>query len=206
MKSVRKIFAVVLAGLLIASTSLNFGGCSKDIAPNAPQIVSESSSHNQSLAKRPVKEERMTNTFMMMTTPYPMTSSVVAYYQKKQKAYLGGYVALPNGSTFWLDNKSLTPPSELDGKNVTITFTMDKVADSEYITSFGPHGSTFDPPAKLYLHWEELGIPVDETPELYYIEDDGSYTAQQPDEIDLQNKFLIIYVHHFSRYAMAWSE
>ena len=73
-------------------------------------------------------------------------------------------------------------------------------SESELIYEFGPHGSTFDPPAAIYFHYKGCN------PRLYYIAEDGSYVAQQPDDIDTMHQWLIIRVHHFSRYAVAWGE
>ena len=42
-------------------------------------------------------------------------------------------------------------------------------------------------------------------PQLFYIQDDGAYTEQKPDEVDVVNGWLKLTIHHFSRYAVAWS-
>ena len=84
--------------------------------------------------------------------------------------------------------------------------TMEKTVTGEIVTTFSPHGTQFSLPAELTLRWDDFGIDPDDVPTLYYIEDDGTYSEQTPDHIDVGNKFLVIYFDHFSRYALAHSE
>ena len=69
-------------------------------------------------------------------------------------------------------------------------------------TGFGPSGSQFSPAAVIELNWKDLGV---DSAKLYYIEENGNYIEQTPDNIDFQGKTMMIQVNHFSRYALAWS-
>jgi hypothetical protein len=51
----------------------------------------------------------------------------------------------------------------------------------------------------VFLDYKDLNI---ETPQLYYIDENGNYIPQQPDDIDVTNKNMILYIDHFSRYAI----
>ncbi len=123
---------------------------------------------------------------------------LTARYVRKWEAYKGGKIKLSQGSQFWLRNGSLTPPAELQGTDVAITMSVHESGDT-LLFQFGPHGCQFDPPATVRLHYTGA------SPTLYYIEADGAYTEQPPDEVDARNQWLIIHIRHFSRYAVALS-
>ena len=76
---------------------------------------------------------------------------------------------------------------ERDSVNNELTFTFD------------PHDCQFNPSARVYLNYKDLGIDV---PVLYYIDENGNYIQQNPDEIDVTNRNVILYIDHFSRYAI----
>ena len=122
-------------------------------------------------------------------------------YYKKWDAYQGGKIILSQGSQFELLYGSLKPPAELHGQNVTLNMAVvQEQTKNELRFEFGPHGSQFDPPATIWFHY------AGSNPKLYYIEDDGSYTEQQPDEVDTQNQWLMLKINHFSRYAVGWGD
>ena len=123
-----------------------------------------------------------------------------ARYNRKWDEYNGGKVILSQGSQFELLYGSLTPPAELQGQDVTINMSViEDPANNEMRFEFGPHGSTLDPPATVWFHY------AGSNPQLFYINDDGSYTEQKPDEVDTVNGWLMLKVNHFSRYAVAWA-
>ena len=129
------------------------------------------------------------------------SDSMTSRYYKKWDEYQGGKINLSQGSQFELLYGSLKPPAELYGQDVTLNMTVvQDQAKNELRFEFGPHGSQFDPPATVWFHY------AGSNPKLYYIEDDGSYTEQQPDEVDTQNKWLMLKINHFSRYAVGWGD
>ncbi len=65
--------------------------------------------------------------------------------------------------------------------------------------TFGPSGASFDPPAEVWLDWKDLHSS---NATLYYIDDNGDYIPQTPDDVDVQNKKMKLYIDHFSRYAI----
>ena len=128
------------------------------------------------------------------------TGSMKSRYSRKWDEYNGGKIVLSQGSQFELLYGSLTPPAELQGQDVTINMSViGDPANNELRFEFGPHGSTFDPPATVWFHY------AGSNPQLFYINDDGSYTEQKPDEVDTVNGWLMLKIHHFSRYRVAWA-
>ncbi len=75
-------------------------------------------------------------------------------------------------------------------------------AGSEMILTFGPSGSTFSSGADLLLNWSALDLVE---AKFYYIDTDGNYIEQDVEAIDYGKKWLKAKIHHFSRYAVAWS-
>jgi len=135
---------------------------------------------------------------------YPQSASMTINYFRARKCYRGGAMSLPNGSMFQLTYGSLTPPAGTS-PHAPVTLTMACERDSagkELLFTFGPSGSQFSPGAKVTLSWKDLNMEI---PKLYYVDHKGNYVEQTPDDIDVKGKWLVIHVHHFSRYALAWS-
>ena len=215
-----------MAVLLAAGMTLNFGGCSKE-SPISPTVDSDQQADFQILAKkggnggRPSTLES-SSTSISLESSSTSTSlessstsisladyntggstieqgSTICCYTKSTKAYSGGKINLSQGSKFVVGYNSLTPPSELMRQNVTLTMTVIQVANNELVFEFGPSGSSFEPAATVRFHYSGSN------PKLYYINEDGTYVEQQPDEVDTNNKWLMLKINHFSRYAVAWA-
>ena len=174
--------------------ALAFVGCESDKMDSVagPDGTFSSQGSGQPLAKKTKNNAPMT---------YPQTASHVFTYSPKENLYHSGTVTvLPSRSVFDLEWGALTPPSGMWGKDVTITFTIDKdIVNNELIFTFGPHGLKFSPAARVILDYSDLGIDI---PKLYYIDDNGNYNLQQPDDIDVKGRKLTLYIDHFSRYAL----
>jgi hypothetical protein len=199
MTNTNRLFSSLGAATLVLGLSLNFTACSND-SPLAPAAQDQ----NGTLAKRPTRTTATTasttETFVAESA-YPQTGSVTVQYKRNE--YRGGDITLPNGSTFYFIGGALTPPADTpSGEPVTITLTAEKIGN-ELQFSFGPSGCRFEPAATVELSWKDLDIDV---PRLYYIDSDDSYIEQQPADIDVQGKWMLLNIHHFSRYAFAWSE
>ncbi len=137
------------------------------------------------------------------TIQYPMSASKTFAFSEIFNYYLGGGFSMKNNnSSFSLLPGALTPPSEIPvGEPVTITMQIDRdEIKNELIFTFGPHGARFNPPAAIKLDWKDMNVSV---PNLYYIDENGNYIPQSPDQIDFISKWMIIYVDHFSRYALS---
>ncbi len=195
MKSIKKLYKLAARGALLTAFVLNFNACTEQspLESNVSEI--------NVLSKR--KRARTTETSFTDASSESSTvekGSTTCRYQKRQKSYLGGKIVLSQGSQFEVFNNSLTPPADLMGQNVTLTMAVvQAAANNELLFEFGPHGSTFEPAATIWFHYEGSN------PQLFYIQDDGAYTEQKPDEVDVVNGWLKLKVHHFSRYAVAWS-
>ena len=135
---------------------------------------------------------------------YPQFGTYTFYYWKPKDAYRGGTLVCPNGTLLDLTACSLNPPPEIPwGQDVTIAATIDRDdIKNELIFEFGPEGCKFSPSAKVFLDYGDLGSGI---PTFFYIDDNGNYIEQEPDDIDLTNKKVILYIDHFSRYAVAFT-
>lgn len=105
---------------------------------------------------------------------------------------------------FQVGDSALVPPDSIPfGEDVTIDMQVDfDPATKNMQFTFGPHGTRLERPAHINLHYQDMGI---ERPKLYYIDEAGNQIPQTPDDIDVKKRFMIIYIHHFSRYILAHS-
>jgi hypothetical protein len=132
---------------------------------------------------------------------YPQLGSTTVDYWQKKNIYRGGGIAIPNGSNFSLASGSLIPPPGTPfGDPVTITMQVERDFEmNELLFTFGPSGCLFNEPAEVEFDWSDLGIEV---ATLYYIDGNGNYVPQAPASISINNKKMMIYIDHFSRYAI----
>ena len=193
MKSVGSTLRIFFTSFAILLLTVGCHENSSSIAD--PNTAFDSQSSDLSLEKKKKKNYNAPMT-------YPQTASHVFPYSPWENLYYSGNITvLPSRSVFDLEWGALTPPDSLWGQDVTITFTIDKdEANNELIFTFGPHGSQFSPAARVILDYSDLGIDI---PTLYYIDENGNYIEQQPDDIDVNGKKLTLYIDHFSRYALA---
>ena len=136
---------------------------------------------------------------------YPQMTTCSSGYFKNWGQYKGSNCRLENGSFFEFYNGALTPPADIPfGETVTITMRADKdPVTGELVYTFGPSGCHFDEPAILWLDYSDLGT---DAATLYYLDNDGNRIEHLPDNIDFYNKRMCIYIDHFSRYAVAYSD
>ena len=206
MKTRRRIAALTVTALLTVGMTLNFSGCSKESAMGPS--IEQKSNQAASLAKSNNGKAKGKN---KQTAPvqinYPQEAELTLVYDKEMRGFIGGNMHVLNGSKFHVNNCSFTPPNGMPKKKpVTITMKVDKIGEgsnAQLIFTFGPSGSEFNPPAQIRLNWQDLGI---NQPKLYYIKGQDKYEEMSPDHIDISNKTMILYVDHFSRYALAHSE
>ena len=131
---------------------------------------------------------------------YPLSGSVDLVF-KNNGTYAGGSINLDNGMSLTIPRNAVTPPPGMFGQKVTITMTCKKpnTGRNELEVEFGPHGSLFAPQAVVVFDYSDLGI---EFANLYYIDGNNNYVLQTPDQIDVINKKVYLYLDHFSRYAI----
>lgn len=133
---------------------------------------------------------------------FPLQASAISKYSNG--TYNGTSVNIPLASMFKFDNGALTPPPGTPvGADVEITMVVDLVRyrGDDYLTfTFGPSGCQFSPSATVTLDWSLLEY-FNVT--LYYIDENNNYIPMAPDEIDITNKKVTLYINHFSRYALS---
>ncbi len=137
---------------------------------------------------------------------FPIVASKTFKYSNVLGGYRGGKLSfsLDGRSKLDLPDNALTPPPGTPlGADVTITAEVDfDSVRNEFVFTFGPHGCQFDPQVEIKLDIRGMDLNM---PQLYYIQDDGTYTLEQPDQVDSNWRWLKINVNHFSRYALARS-
>lgn len=174
---------------LVFAVTMNFNGCTE----KSPLSSDQTDSSTVVLSKGKPSGGGEVN--------YPLYGSHVYRFWSAHNIYRGGTLNMADGSFFQLVKDALTPPSDIPrGEDVTITMTTERhPVKNELIFTFGPSGSQFQPSGKVYLNYKTLGIEI---PKFYYIDENGNYIEQTPDDIDVTNRSLILYVDHFSRYAI----
>ena len=186
--------------LIVISLAL-FTACENDF-PTAINNDSETFSGN--VPESAVKPTRLQSTSTAIgTLNYPQNAEVNVRYFNNHNTYNGGNLNFVNGTKLQFLYGALTPPNNLNGNKVEITGSIDyDVVNDELVFTFGPSGCQFQPAAELWLKYDALvGSGV---PNLYYIDDLGNYVPQVPDEVNTVQKWLKIYILHFSRYAVAY--
>lgn len=205
MKAVKRVLSALATTTLVTVLTINFNACSEQ-SPISPNQMLDNTV--DSLAKkggkgkgRPGKSNNEENKLN-----FPISVSKVFRFHNGEDEYRGGDIEFRDGnkSKFQLEDGALTPPPDIAwGKPVTITMEVDYNKDkNELIYTFGPHGCKFNPQAQVKLDYRTLGVDI---PVLYYIDDNGNYIKQTPENIEINKKWLFIRVDHFSRYAVAWS-
>lgn len=199
-KTIKYLATCTLVGLL----GFEFSACNQQ-SPLQPADFAAGSSDPGLLAKSEGGSPAAFNKSDQINNAYPQSVAQEIRSINRSGKYLGGQLMLANGSSFSFDAGALTPPAGYRaGQSVTITMLAERdQATGDLVFTFGPSGSSFDPPAELWLSWKDLGAgPV----KLYYLNNDGSRSEQTPDDIDVVGQRLLLRIHHFSRYAIAHSQ
>ena len=178
-----------------------FTACEKDF-PTAINNGSETFSGN--VPESAVKPLRLQSTSTTIgTLNYPQNAVVDVKYFNNYNTYNGGNLNFVNGTKLQFLYGALTPPNNLNANKVEITGSIDyDIIHDELVFTFGPSGCQFQPAAELWLKYSDLvgnGVP-----NLYYIDANGNYVPQAPDEVNMVQKWLKIHINHFSRYAVAY--
>jgi hypothetical protein len=192
----KTLFIILTVSLSIALTS-----CSDQFA-TAPDMESNTDVY----AKRDITVRSTSiDESSTVDSEYPQYGNVVVYFKSNKDEYNGSTCELENGSCFTFSNGTLIPPSYITwGEEVTLTMQADlDPGTGELIYTFGPSGCQFLEPATLILDYSILGS---ENVTLYYLDDDNNRVEHLPDNVDLFNKQVHLYVNHFSRYALAYSD
>ncbi len=194
MKTITRLSKLATAGIIITAFAVNFNACTES-SPLSPA----DNDKNSSLEKKGSKKDNNA-----ANQQYPQSASFKALFDKSENEYEGVKMEVENGSIFKVHSGSIMPPESIkSGKPVTLTMDIDKrTGCNELVYTFGPSGTTFTKSAEIIFDWNDLGV---KKAELFYIDSEGNRIKQKPDHIDMKSKKMTIYVDHFSRYAVAWS-
>ena len=204
----RKFFSVVVTLLAFAILTV---GCSNDSASNLTGPQNESLNSNalfKPTGKGKGKGNDQNNGVNNTGSQYnwPVIESYTYEFNAGQGYYNGGKITFgsQNRSKFEIEPGALTPPSYIPwGDPVTVTMEINYDSTAKRLDfTFGPHGAQFSPQATVKIDYRALDVDI---PKLYYIDDNGNYILQQPDQIDANKRWLILKLDHFSRYALLHS-
>ncbi len=131
---------------------------------------------------------------------YPLSTDLTFLYVNPNKGFQGGQLKVENGTTFSFRGGSLTPPSGWTDDRIILSMEVDKdITKNELLFTFGPSGCKFNPSATIWFNYGDLGISA---PKLYYVDSNGNYIEQAPEQINYRGNKMLISVDHFSRYAI----
>ncbi len=187
MKPVKKIVKTLTAAALLTGLTINFNACSEQ-----SPLSSQTENFVSVLAKGKTKgKESQYN--------YPLYTDVT-FLANSKGSFQGGQLKIENGTTFSFKSGSLTPPSGWTDDRITLSMEIDKdITKNELLFTFGPSGCKFNPSAVIWFNYADLGISA---PKLYYVDSNGIYIEQSPEQIDYRGNKMLISVDHFSRYAI----
>ena len=208
MKTLKSTIALITTSLLVVALIVAFPGCSKD-SPMGPQLGADQDIAH--LSKKPVKEaviEPVSPDDPLAKFNYPQYGEATLKFARKYGQYFGAMLKTPNNSSFMIYNWSLTPPSGREGLPVTITMKIEMSPDQdELMFTFGPSGCQFAPEAQVIMDYSDLVISGDDddsVPSLFLVDENGNYIPEdeQNYKVDIFNKWIYLYVPHFSRYSL----
>lgn len=178
MKKIKNFVASLTTAVLLTGLAINFNACSEQ-SPLNPE-VSETGfkmlkSKNSSLNK--------------------------AYQVSKVIGAHGGTIKVGDGAHGF--SKLEVPENALD-VDVFITFWWESTGFLQGGADFSPHGTTFNLPVRLELSYKDAdltGVDEDDLEIRYYNETTGQWELIG-NHVDKDNKVVIGYTDHFSRYAI----
>ncbi|MDZ7722802.1 MAG: hypothetical protein U5R06_08305 [candidate division KSB1 bacterium] len=187
MKSFKRsvsIIAVALMAVIIALT-----GCSTDNA------VSPTSSANQS-AQGKIVQSDIGPVQILSLKSAPLAKSAAEQFIVAKE---GGTIAIGNNTQGI--SKIVFKPNDLP-KDMSITFSW--AIDEYCIGEFGPHGTQFNSPVRVELSYKaaELTNVDEENLRISYYNENTNVWEVLGGKTDVENKVLIAYLEHFSRYAI----
>jgi hypothetical protein len=204
MKSSRSKLAILTAAIFVAGSMANFWGCS-ETSPLQPAAATPATDVLQK--GKPAK------------ATYPQEGSVTLSYvdgssggssftggdegfKDGEAGYTGGTINIANGSKLQISPNSLTAPPALAGQPITITMRVEKdEVTNTLFYEFGPSGCEFAPSAEVEFHFSDLQGNTNDV-KLFYIDANGDYIEELPDNVDVRGKKFVLSIDHFSRYAI----
>ncbi len=198
MTHLRRFLVLALVLLCAAGIVLNFGGCSK-VLPLEPELTQEEDAVDfpTELSKRGGHKQK-----------FPQYAEKTFKFDKKKGYYRGGKLNTTNGSKFKIKKGDLDPSLvEVEGWKygdpVTITMQVEK-EDDKLIFTFGPSGCRFKPSAELTLSWNGLNAKKHEVKTINLL--DANDDVIEADEVDTRGQMFLMWIPHFSRYAISKGE
>jgi len=193
---------------LIIAGALFFAGCEKQ-TPTVPYDLNRNYDSASEIMGAVTSDSNENNMNSETGGNWPLIASKTYTYNDSLGGYNGGKIefGINNKSSFHIKDRALIPPAgpsmspRMRDATVTMRIDYDPVA-GQLLYEFGPHGCQFQPCAMLKMDYGELQI---EEPVLFYIDERGNYIKMEPHQINTNQKWIMIKLDHFSRYAVSVS-
>ena len=205
MKSSRSKLAILTAAIFVAGSMANFWGCSETspLQPAAPTPATDVLQKGKPTQATYPQEGSVTLSYVDGSNS--VGESVTGGdegFKDGEAGYTGGTINIANGSKLQISPNSLTPPLALAGQPITITMRVEKdEVTNTLFYEFGPSGCQFAPSAEVEFHFSDLQGNTNNV-KLFYIDANGDYIEQLPDNVDVRGKKFVLSIDHFSRYAI----
>jgi|GEM_PF-1141798 len=197
-RNVKRLFVSVVAVAMMATFIIGITGCSQD-SPMSPVTKNQSNSSG-----RVVQSDIGPVTILQLSQTHRESESlskVAGTYSSEKfiKAVEGGVVTVGNNDLGY--SKIVVDPNDLpEDMTISLQWASDGYCEGE----FGPHGTQFNDPVKVVLSYKGADlsdIDEDDLKISYYNEDTGIWEVMGG-TVDTENKEVVVYLEHFSRYAI----
>ena len=200
MKRFEKILTHLLTAGIVAGMALNFSACSKE-----SPVSAESSNAGKTIQtnKGPVRLLQLASD--ASTLHKGSAEDTLFYKEQFMPAIKRGTIRLGN---VYYGHSKITFFRKSILEDMTIQFQWLASSTFEGLLNnleFGPHGATFNVPVRVRLSYKRADLSgIDETAlQVYFFNEDTGLWELIGGEVDTENKVVIVYLEHFSRYALA---
>jgi len=194
MKNFKKFVSTLTAAALLAGLAIHFNACTEQ-----SPVSAESSNDGQTIQTKsgPVRLLQLASD--ASTLRKGSADDTLFYKEQFMPAKKRGNIRL--GNTYYGHSK-ITFFRNSTLADMTIQFQW--LANSTFEGEFGPHGATFNVPVRVQLSYKRADLSsIDETAlQLYYFNENSGLWELIDGEVDTENKKVIVYLNHFSRYAI----
>jgi hypothetical protein len=191
METQKRITAIVITALLTVGMTLNFSGCSKDVTSLGPEMNEEFT-----------KEVDNSNPYGFNILQSNAANSLAKEFVTEQQITPWGGTIQVGDEEHGISSLTFYPYSVT--QNVDVRFWWESTGFLEGGSEFSPHGTQFFIPVRLQLSYKDTdlqGMNEDDLKIYYYNEDISVWEAQRT-TVNKDNKVVVAWLKHFSRYAV----
>ena len=200
MKTLRNHLVNLTAGIFMTGLALNFNACTNG-SSLSPKETDSSDQYLQT-KNGPVQRLRVNSSANALFKGSP--EDTLFYKEQFMPAKKRGNIRL--GNTYYGHSKiTFFRKSTLEDMNVQFQWLANSTFEGMLNSlEFGPHGTTFNKPVRVQLSYKRADLSgIDESNlQVYYFNEGTGLWDLIGGEVDTENKRIIVYLDHFSRYAL----